>query len=113
MTKVSKSQVSSLCGELDVRVGAFLNRPTEDDWPYCGFTPHAATRQCPGDLIVVKASSPDVYGKKAQASVRPLNRLSRRPSARHASHSSNLATVRRSLLGTGSKAKKKACRTKI
>ena len=34
MTGISKSQVSRLCGELDERVGAFLNRPIEGDWPY-------------------------------------------------------------------------------
>lgn len=34
MTGVSKSQVSRLCGEIDGRVGAFLNRPLEGDWPY-------------------------------------------------------------------------------
>lgn len=33
-TGVSKSEVSRLCGEIDVRVGAFLNRPIEGDWPY-------------------------------------------------------------------------------
>ena len=32
MSGVSKSQVSRLCGELDERVGAFLNR--QIDWPY-------------------------------------------------------------------------------
>ena len=31
---VSKSQGSRLCGELDERVGAFLNRPIEGEWPY-------------------------------------------------------------------------------
>jgi putative transposase len=31
---VSKSQVSRLCVELDERVGAFLNRPIEGEWPY-------------------------------------------------------------------------------
>ena len=31
---VSKSQVSRLCAELDERVGAFLNRPIEGEWPY-------------------------------------------------------------------------------
>jgi putative transposase len=31
---VSKSQVSRLCAELDERVGAFLSRPIEGDWPY-------------------------------------------------------------------------------
>jgi putative transposase len=34
MTGVSKSEVSRLCGELDERVHAFLNRPIEGDWPY-------------------------------------------------------------------------------
>ena len=34
MTGISKSQVSRLCGEIDERVGAFLNRPIEGDWPY-------------------------------------------------------------------------------
>src|SRR6187431_1190255 len=33
MSGVSKSQVSRLCGEIDERVGAFLNRPIEGDWP--------------------------------------------------------------------------------
>ena len=31
---VSKSQVSRLCGEIDERVQAFLQRPIEGDWPY-------------------------------------------------------------------------------
>ena len=31
---VSKSQVSRLCGEIDERVQAFLNRPIEGEWPY-------------------------------------------------------------------------------
>ena len=31
---VSKSQVSRLCGEIDERVGAFLSRPIEGEWPY-------------------------------------------------------------------------------
>ena len=34
MTGVSKSEVSRLCAELDERVGAFLERPIEGDWPY-------------------------------------------------------------------------------
>jgi len=32
MSGMSKGQVSRLCGELDERVGAFLNR--QIDWPY-------------------------------------------------------------------------------
>ena len=31
---VSKSQVSRLCEEIDEKVGAFLERPLEGDWPY-------------------------------------------------------------------------------
>jgi transposase-like protein len=34
MTGISKSQVSRLCGEIDERVNAFLERPIEGDWPY-------------------------------------------------------------------------------
>lgn len=34
MSGVPKSQVSRLCGELDERVNAFLDRPIEGDWPY-------------------------------------------------------------------------------
>jgi transposase-like protein len=34
MSGVSKSQVSRLCEDIDERVGAFLNRPIEGDWPY-------------------------------------------------------------------------------
>ena len=34
MEGISKSQVSRLCGEIDERVGAFLDRPIEGDWPY-------------------------------------------------------------------------------
>ena len=33
-TGVSKSQVSRLCQEIDERVGAFLGRPLEGQWPY-------------------------------------------------------------------------------
>ena len=33
-TGVSKSEVSRLCAELDERVGAFLDRPVEGEWPY-------------------------------------------------------------------------------
>ncbi len=34
MDRISKSQVSRLCGEIDERVNAFLARPIEGDWPY-------------------------------------------------------------------------------
>ena len=34
MSGISKSQVSRLCGEIDGKITAFLNRPLEGDWPY-------------------------------------------------------------------------------
>ncbi len=34
MTGISKSQVSKLCKEIDERVGSFLERPLEGEWPY-------------------------------------------------------------------------------
>jgi putative transposase len=34
MSGISKSQVSRLCEEIDEKVGAFLGRPLEGDWPY-------------------------------------------------------------------------------
>jgi transposase-like protein len=34
MSGVSKSQVSRLCEEIDVKVKAFLDRPIEGEWPY-------------------------------------------------------------------------------
>ncbi len=34
MEGISKSQVSRLCSEIDERVGTFLTRPIEGDWPY-------------------------------------------------------------------------------
>ena len=38
MTGISKSQVSRLCEEIDEKVKAFLCRPIEGDWPFCGST---------------------------------------------------------------------------
>ncbi len=34
MSGISKSQVSRLCEDIDERVGEFLDRPIEGDWPY-------------------------------------------------------------------------------
>src|SRR4051794_41458233 len=34
LSGISKSQVSRLCGEIDERVNAFLDRPLEGEWPY-------------------------------------------------------------------------------
>ena len=37
---MSKSQVSRLCADIDVRVNAFLRRPLEGSWPFGGQTVH-------------------------------------------------------------------------
>src|SRR4030088_2354470 len=34
LTGISKSQVSRLCGEIDGKIVAFLDRPLEGEWPY-------------------------------------------------------------------------------
>src|SRR6266568_3430606 len=34
MTGISKSHVSRLCGEIDGKIAAFLDRPLEGEWPY-------------------------------------------------------------------------------
>ena len=34
MSGISKSQVSRLCEEIDVKAKAFLDRPIEGEWPY-------------------------------------------------------------------------------
>src|SRR6201982_3850173 len=34
MSGISKSQVSRLCEEIDIKVKAFLERPIEGEWPY-------------------------------------------------------------------------------
>src|ERR671939_2197574 len=34
MSGISKSQVSTLCQEIDARVHGFLNRRLEGEWPY-------------------------------------------------------------------------------
>src|SRR6201746_1208840 len=46
MTGISKSQVSRLCGEIDEKGKAFLQRPIEGDWPYLWIdAPSAKVRQ--------------------------------------------------------------------
>lgn len=54
-TGVSKSQVSRLCAEIDERVGAFLNRPLEGDWPYLWIdATYVKTRQA-GRIVSVRS----------------------------------------------------------
>ncbi len=52
-TGVSKSEVSRLCGEIDARVDAFLQRPIEGDWPYLWIdATYVKTRQ-EGRVVIV------------------------------------------------------------
>lgn len=56
MTGISKSQVSRLCEQIDERVGAFLNRPIEGEWPYLWLdATYIKTRQA-GRIVSVAAT---------------------------------------------------------
>jgi hypothetical protein len=46
MSDISKSQVSRLCGEIDDKVKAFLERPLEGNW-----SPSAARTSLSGDAL--------------------------------------------------------------
>src|ERR1044072_5528610 len=53
---VSKSQVARCCSELDERVGAFLTRPIEGEWPYLWLdATYVRVRQA-GRIVSVGAS---------------------------------------------------------
>ena len=58
MDGISKSQVSSLCKDIDQRVVSFLNRPLEGDWPMSGsMRPMLRpSLPCPTPLIVTRES---------------------------------------------------------
>ncbi len=45
MSGISKSQVSRLCGEIDGKIKAFLERPIEGDWPYVWLDASAPCRR--------------------------------------------------------------------
>ena len=55
MTGVSNSQVSRLCGEIDERVDAFLNRPLEGEWPYLWLDPTEIKVRRGGRIVSVAA----------------------------------------------------------
>jgi putative transposase len=60
MSGVSKSEVSRLCEELDERVGAFLERPIEGDWPYLWIdATYVKTRQASRIVSVAVAVNTD------------------------------------------------------
>lgn len=55
MDGISKSQVSRLCEDIDVRVKTFLDRPLEGDWPYIWIdATYVKTRQS-GSIVSVAA----------------------------------------------------------
>jgi putative transposase len=53
MSGISKSQVSRLCGEIDERVQAFLNRPIEGEWPYLWIDATYVKTRCAGRIVPV------------------------------------------------------------
>ncbi len=53
MTGISKSQVSRLCGEIDDKIAAFLNRPLEGDWPYVWLDATYVKARCDGRSVAV------------------------------------------------------------
>src|SRR6266550_2355183 len=53
MTGISKSQVSRLCGEIDDKIAAFLNRPLEGDWPYLWLDATYVKARCDGHVVSV------------------------------------------------------------
>ena len=71
MSGVSKSQVSRLCAELDERVGTFLNRPIEGDWPYLWIDATYVKNREAGSIVsvaVIVAVAVNTEGLKAAAS---------------------------------------------
>ena len=71
MSGISKSQVSRLCGEIDGKIKAFLDRPLEGDWP-CqptrGIDPLATLRTDPLVIGLVRV----VHGRDPRATRRAL-----------------------------------------
>src|SRR5882672_1729554 len=53
MTGISKSQVSRLCGEIDDKIAAFLNRPPEGDWPHVWLDATYVKARCDGRIVAV------------------------------------------------------------
>jgi putative transposase len=53
MSGISKSQVSRLCEEIDVRAKAFLDRPIEGDWPYLWMDATYMKVRRPGRIVSV------------------------------------------------------------
>jgi transposase-like protein len=61
MTGISKSQVSRLCGEIDDKIAAFLDRPLEGEWPYLWLDATYVKARRDGHVVsvaVIPGSSP-------------------------------------------------------
>jgi transposase-like protein len=61
MTGISKSQVSRLCGEIDGKIAAFLDRPLEGEWPYLWLDATYVKARRDGHVVsvaVIPGSSP-------------------------------------------------------
>src|ERR1700746_1670972 len=72
MTGISQSPVSRLCPEIDDKIGAFLDRPREGDWPYLWLdATHVEVRQN-GRIVsvaVIVAVNSDGRGPSAHGRV--------------------------------------------
>jgi transposase-like protein len=55
MSGISKSQVSKLCKEIDERVGSFLDRPLEGEWPYLWLDATYLRQRQGGQIVSVAA----------------------------------------------------------
>ena len=53
MTGISKSQVSRLCGEIDGKIAAFLDRPLEGEWPYIWLDATYVKARCDGRILTL------------------------------------------------------------
>lgn len=58
MSGISKSQVSRLYAEIDERVGAFLDRPIEGDWPYLWIDATYVKVREGGRIVPSRSASP-------------------------------------------------------
>jgi putative transposase len=56
MSGISKSEVSRLCGEIDDKIAAFLNRPFEGEWPYLWLDATYIKARVDGRVVAVAAT---------------------------------------------------------
>jgi transposase-like protein len=77
---ISKSQVSKLCKEIDERVGGFLDRPLEGEWPYLWLDATYLRVREGGRIVSVAAII--AVAVDTEASARRRRSRSGRPSSR-------------------------------